>query len=918
MAIELTRTTEIKTENKIQLPQLVFKIKGYDRIFGIGQVKQYTKIGQPGLKIGDDWKIGGISPYPNQLDVIDIGQTSNTISQQLLQDKGGTSSVSSISISLIDKDGEITKLITPGEVLEDVLGVEAEVYLGYQETSWPQDFVRIFSGIISDISGGPTIILDVVHPEFKKKAEIFQKISTVLTSEANFKSKNIQHLIYKTRHDVVGTLTITYNGGGTAGAEVVSVAGNNISVQIQNGVSTNNQIRKAVGESLAAMTLLSDVIVEENFNNFATSTQATTSLLSDTTLNVESTKGLLLPVPSEGFRTYVRIDDEVIEYTGLTDTTITGCTREALRGKDQRARGDFHETGATVDSFYRLEGSAIEMALKVLMSGGPEYFAEDVPVKSLGYVEGLGPVANAVWFENLNIEDAYGVTIGDKVQLTLDQYAENDVTALISDVVSTPYGSYLILDVPTPGLTQNISSSASAAFASKWNVYPQGAGCAMGGHEVDVPEFERILAVFSSSIFTYDFYLKDTVTGSDFIDEEVLFPTGGFTLPRKGKVSCGYTSPPLGISGLKILNSSNTTKPDQNKIKRSLSRYFYNNIVYAYNEAVVDEKFLNGKLDFDQDSYNRIPTAGNKTLVIKCRGLRPSVDNDVVREILTKRFKEKFRFGAELISTYAFYGTTFDTDVGDVVIFGDSTLKIPDTKNGSRNFKPRLFEVSNKSLGIKSGEVKLDLLDSGYSLTNGRYGVISPSSLTVAAGSTVNQVKIKNSFGTVAPKLEKSKWKSLIGAKIIVHNDDWSQYAETYLKSFSPSDNFLINVEPALPFVVGDDFIIDIAPYPDSTDENEELIAKRIYVYTDPTVQIVSGTDNFSFDVDPADVDKFKVDAVLLVRDVDWNYFSEEVFVESIVGTTITVTADLGFTPVAGDEIDLIGFKDGGAPYRYL
>jgi hypothetical protein len=52
-------------------------------------------------------------------------------------------------------------------------------------------------------------------------------------------------------------ISITYTGGGTAGAEVVTVSGNSISVQIQSGVSTATQVKTAVDASVAASALIS-------------------------------------------------------------------------------------------------------------------------------------------------------------------------------------------------------------------------------------------------------------------------------------------------------------------------------------------------------------------------------------------------------------------------------------------------------------------------------------------------------------------------------------------------------------------------------------------------------------------------------------------------------------------------------------
>lgn len=52
------------------------------------------------------------------------------------------------------------------------------------------------------------------------------------------------------------SITIAFTGGGTAGAEVVTVIGNAISVQIQSGTSTVTQVRTALQASPAATALV--------------------------------------------------------------------------------------------------------------------------------------------------------------------------------------------------------------------------------------------------------------------------------------------------------------------------------------------------------------------------------------------------------------------------------------------------------------------------------------------------------------------------------------------------------------------------------------------------------------------------------------------------------------------------------------
>lgn len=61
------------------------------------------------------------------------------------------------------------------------------------------------------------------------------------------------------------SITIAYTTGGTAGAEVITVTGTAISVQIQSGTSTITQVRTAVNASVAAAALVT-----------ATGTSATT------------------------------------------------------------------------------------------------------------------------------------------------------------------------------------------------------------------------------------------------------------------------------------------------------------------------------------------------------------------------------------------------------------------------------------------------------------------------------------------------------------------------------------------------------------------------------------------------------------------------------------------------------------------
>ncbi len=86
--------------------------------------------------------------------------------------------------------------------------------------------------------------------------------SATIDGLAHPATKVIQDLTYTSDASlyISNFITIAYTGGGTAGAEVVTVTGSAISVQIQSGVSTATQIKTAVDASVPASALISVAI----------------------------------------------------------------------------------------------------------------------------------------------------------------------------------------------------------------------------------------------------------------------------------------------------------------------------------------------------------------------------------------------------------------------------------------------------------------------------------------------------------------------------------------------------------------------------------------------------------------------------------------------------------------------------------
>lgn len=817
MSFQVTQNAQDKIDSQNKKPSLVLEIDGYDYKFSLSRLDRVIRVGDVGLTVDGSWVIGGTRSDESLLPYISLEGTTQSISQQMQQDKGGASSVSSIQVSIIDYREKVTELVSPGFVLDDLLGRSAWVYLGFQDTLFPEDHVIIFSGIIDEISATGNITLNIAHPEQLKRQEIFISTETAL------------------------------NGG------------------------------------------INSIV---------------------TTITLDSVENFLSPYSTE-FLTYVKIDDEIIRYTGINTglNQLTGCTR-AQFGTVAAS----HSDDASVSSFYRLIGSANDLALKVLMSGPDEYWVEDIPVGNFVRSAAGVDTADTIFIPGVDIKQKYGVNVGDYLTTTLATNSANNVSLeTISSIEITDDGS--IITASGAGFVLEVVSSALIKFKSQYNVLPDGLG--LGGSEVDVEEFNRINTIFASYMPDFDFYLTSTVNGKEFLDKEILYPANMFSLPRKGRVSLGVVSPPLAVATLPVIDASNIIQPEKISIKRTIGRYFYNTVIYKYDfDAVETDKPLAGYIRIDEDSKNRIKKVGTKSLVINSKGLRNTADTTTILDINTQRVLDRYKFAAEMFNISVFYGIGYLIEVGDIVYFGDENLRILDSKNGRRGFEPRLCEIVDKKMNIATGRIDLTLVDTNYS-TEGRYGIFSPASI-VGVGSTPTELVITSSYGTAAYELEKDKWTGYIGENLLIHDANWTTTYNTVLRGFDPSDPTIMLID-SIGVSLSAGFIVEIEQYSSSSNPEDSIKYKSIHCYFNPTISVASGTSNTVFSVGAGDVSKLFVGATIMVHDDDFSDYSPEVKVTDIVGTTVTVSASLGFTPSSSHYIEYVGFSsDEGPAYRWL
>jgi len=246
-------------------------------------------------------------------------------------------------------------------------------------------------------------------------------------------------------------------------------------------------------------------------------------------------------------------------------------------------------------------------------------------------------------------------------------------------------------------------------------------------------------------------------------------------------------------------------------------------------------------------------------------------------------------------------------------------LQIADTTVGSRSGTKKLFEVLNKQMDVKTGVVAIDVVLTQFT-TGESFALIAPSSL-VAAGASTTDIPLKKSFGSLAFESEGRKWIDYIGQGVVIHSADWAyEEVSTIDNVLVVGDQTTIVLDPPLTLEPSSDYIVEPEPYADSTDSSINLQWKREFAHFSPRVAVTDGISQTVFEVDAGDIDKFLVGATVLVHNESFSQMSPEAEITGVDTGTNRVTIDTatGFTINNTHLVDLIGFKDGGQPYRWL
>lgn len=671
MAISTTLNARFASKQTNLKPSLVLVIDGVEPI-GSTEVKVPIRIGDPGLFInnylGDPWKIGGLRAIAGQLPYISFSGGSGTttrISQQLDPDKGLGTSITSMTIAMIDKNELITELVSPGFVIPEALGRSARVYLGFEDTAFPKDYFTIFKGVIEDISAGPGLVeLTLSSTEKKKNQTIF--------------------------------------------------------------IQASGKITAPISDSGAV-----------------------------TSITLDDASGFKVPVLGpdglydSSIEFYCRINDEFFRYTGRSGNTLTGVTRNPSPFNfGQQA----HNVDDTCSMVVRLQGNGLDLARKIMLSGLNGPYRSGQQVTNFLRTNPITLIPNALYFDQIDLEEDWGIFAGDYISTSGAANGANNVTLKqVESIVKTNEGSYAVISGVS--FVEETGTAALVDFRSKWDTL--GSGCSMGSDDVDLKEIEALYRQFLSN-FPFDFRLTEGVDAREFIEQQLMRPMSAFSVQRKGKVSVGFHK--AAIPGVEILSieDRNVENASKLKVRRSLSKNFYNSIIWKVDQDVRSGEFTFTKEYDDPTSIARFNNQ-RSSMTVEAEGIRTNTNGLIRANSSSQRFLTRYKNATQYIDgVQVQFGDAITVEIGDTVRLVGSSLHLSDFYSGSRNGEDRLLQVLNKTVDIKNGTVTFHLVDTNANI-NARYGLISPAS-RIKTVSSASQFIIEPLVPSIYGPNEYLKW----------------------------------------------------------------------------------------------------------------------------------------------------------------
>ncbi len=182
MAIPISDTNKSLAKQININPQSILEIEGLDLIFGSQAIVEFNKWDKTLSwdESGINWD--GVSELDESRALIDLDASTQSITQQILPDKGGSTSISSVNIQLVDKDAEISAAFSFDSITE-ILGKRANYYIGFKQAAFPENAIPIFRGVVVDFyTQDGAVMISIAHPETLKRQLLYQQYQSQLTA----------------------------------------------------------------------------------------------------------------------------------------------------------------------------------------------------------------------------------------------------------------------------------------------------------------------------------------------------------------------------------------------------------------------------------------------------------------------------------------------------------------------------------------------------------------------------------------------------------------------------------------------------------------------------------------------------------------------------------------------------------------
>ncbi len=169
---------------------VVVDIDGLDYLTSttIGRALEYGdpyNYGDAGLLYGMLVPIGIKVGERGQRQLLEMSGSTLSI-QQTLEPESGRASISTMTMNFVDKDSYITRAVSSGPILPEILGQQVKIWFGYANTQFPNDYFVLWRGRIGQVNAGVgKVSMQFLDPNVVRRQDIFYTAQTTLNGNIN-------------------------------------------------------------------------------------------------------------------------------------------------------------------------------------------------------------------------------------------------------------------------------------------------------------------------------------------------------------------------------------------------------------------------------------------------------------------------------------------------------------------------------------------------------------------------------------------------------------------------------------------------------------------------------------------------------------------------------------------------------------